>query len=65
MIDIKNQYLGGGVKYLFMVNLPLLGNVYKNKLLTDLLENKKALADAHNGVNISSIDQPFLNERDI
>ena len=65
MIDIKNQYLGGGVNYLFMVDLPLLGNVYKSKLLIDLLENNKSLIDTHNGVNISSINEAFLNERDL
>ena len=48
-----------------MVDLPLLGNVYKSKLLIDLLENNKALAHAHNGVNISAIDETFLNERDL
>ena len=48
-----------------MFEAPLLGKVYKNKLLVDLMENQSELSSFHTGVNLEDIDISFMEKRDL
>ena len=48
-----------------MFEAPLLGKVYKNKLLVDLMENQSELSSFHSGGSLEDIDISFMEKRDL
>lgn len=48
-----------------MNEAPLLGKVYKNKLLVDLIKNQPELSSFHTGVSMEDIDISFMEKRDM
>jgi bacillithiol synthase len=48
-----------------MFEAPLLGKVYKNKLLVDLMENQSELNSFHTGVSLEDVNISFMEKRDL